>query len=193
MKVKRIIAYFIDIFIVSVISSTLFMLPIFKDNYTTYNNYYNDYIEELKNSGSSDVDSAKLEEFQYNISKSSAPLMIIRVGVIILYFGVLGFLLNGKTLGKKILHLQIKSTEGNLNPALFMIREIIVTGLVFDVISLILLSYCSKSVYLNVSTYIGYANMLVYFLIIGFMIFRDDERGLHDIICKTSVIDTKEK
>ena len=192
MKIKRILAYFIDIFIVTIISSLLFMLPGFKDSYTTYNNYYNDYVDELMNSGSGDYDVDKLDDFQYNISKASMPLMIIRVGVLIIYFGVVGFILNGQTIGKKLLHLRVKAVEGNLNPGLFMLREALVTGFFFEVLSLILLSTLSKGAFLIASTYISYANFFVYFLIIGFLIFRDDERGFHDIICKTQVISTKE-
>lgn len=195
MKLKRIFAYLIDIVIVSFISTLLFMLPCFKSSYTQYSNMNTEYLElaqEIATSGSSDIDENKLLDLQYNMYKTSSTLLIIRLGVIFLYFGVVGFLLKGQTLGKKILGLRIVSVnEENINPGLFMLREVLVINFVPELISLLVLITCSKGLWLEVVNYSNYASYITTFLLVGFMIFRDDERGMHDIICKTKVIDVK--
>lgn len=195
MKLKRIFAYIIDIVIVSFVSSLLFMLPCFKagqEQYMRMNNEYYELVEEITTSGSSDVDEKVLVDLQYNMYKSSSTLLIIRLGVIIFYFGVIGFLFKGQTVGKKILGLRIVSIDNkNINPGLFMLREILVVNLIPELASLLILIICSKGVWLTSVNYLNYVSYITTFLLVGFMIFRDDERGLHDIICKTKVIDVK--
>ena len=125
---------------------------------------------------------------------ATKPLLIIRIGVLILYFGVLAYLLKGQTLGKKILKLQVVPNKGStLNPGLFILRSVIITNLVFETISLILLIYCSKNTYFEYNSLIANLGDLLYIIIIGCIILRDDERGLHDLICNTKVISTKKQ
>jgi len=194
MKIKRIIAFLFDILIVSVISSCIFMLPVFKDKMTSYNNLSTEYMEEMLKSGSSDPNEEELVNKQYDLAKANTTLSIINFGVTFAYFCILAFILNGKTLGKKIFGLQIVPVkEKSLNPGLFVLRQILTTGVLFEIISLIILMNCSKDVWFNAGTYLSYGKMLVYFILLGFMIFRDDERGLHDIICDTKVVSTREK
>ena len=195
MKIKRIFAYLFDILFVSVLSSLIFMLPFFKEDLKTYNNYLDDYSEKIMESGSADLTNDELNDLQYNVSKASSSLIIIRYGLLFLYFGVFAFIMNGKTFGKMIFKLQIVPIDGNknLNPGLFILRQLLVTGFIFEVISLLLLMLTSKSLYMSTSIYVSYASVLVYFLLLGFIIFRDDERGLRDVLCKTKVISTKKE
>lgn len=194
MKIKRVLAYIIDIFIVSIISAAIFMLPIFKNEYNEYNEIYNEYNELLLNSGSSDVSIEQQENFIYNTSKSSQSLMIITSGLLFCYFGILAYILKGQTIGKKIMKIKIVSNnEKELNPNLFILRAILVTNLIPRIISIIALAYLKQSAWLEIENIITIISNTITFLIIGFIIFRDDERGLHDIICNTKVISTNNK
>lgn len=198
MKIKRIFAYVIDVIIVSFISTLVFMLPCFKSSYNNYNQINDEYtklIEEITSSGSASVDEDKIVDIQYNLNKSSSTLLIIRLGCVVLYFGAFGFLSKGQTLGKRIVGLQIVNIDQgkSIHPGLFMLREVLVVNFIPDLISLLVLVTCSKSIWLKVSVYTNYAALLMTFLIVGFMIFRDDERGLHDVICRTKVIDIKKE
>lgn len=192
MKIKRIVAYIIDFFIVSIISSLIFCLPFFNKYNNEYQEITSEYLKLIANSGSEEIDYDIESQLLYDMSKSSQPLSIINCGTIILYFGILSFILNGQTLGKKIMKIKVAPLEGNkLNPNLYMIREIIVTNLIPKILSIIALAFLNKSNWLIAQNIIGYLSNITLFLIIGFMIFRDDERGLHDIICKTNVIEVK--
>lgn len=193
MKIKRLIAYFIDFMIITFISSMIFALPMFKEDYNEYTKVYEEYTTEMTNelnSGSAEVNDEKLLSLNYKVLKSTTKLSIITLTVTIVYFGIIAYLLKGQTLGKKLFKIKVTDLEGNLpNPGLFMLRSIILTNFIPQVVSLFILILASEKTYIDTNVYISYITMLLYFLIVGFIIFRTDERGLHDIICKTKVIE----
>ena len=193
MKIKRTIAYLIDVFIVSFISTLIFQLPVFKADYNRFleiSEEVNSFLIAESTSGSSDVDDEKIIDLQYESNKASVPLFTIRVGLLILYFGVFGYCMKGQTLGKMIFKIRIVPNEGKkLHPGLFMLREGLFTNIIPEVATLVCLILCSKDTCLEISSYISYISLMVTFLCVGFIVFRDDERGLHEIIGKTKMID----
>ncbi len=194
MKFKRLVAYLIDITIISFIASLIMNLPILNTDYEEYQKTITKYTEKIMNSGSEDLTKEDLIDITYNIQVSSQSVSIITIGLLIIYFGVIGFLCKGQTIGKKIMHLQIVSSNENpINPGLFILREIIVTNVIPRVALIIVTMYFTSSTWYNLTSIIGNIEYLIIFIIFGFMIFRDDERGLHDIICKTKVIQTNVK
>lgn len=195
MKLKRITAYILDILFVYFIAAALFMLPIFKNDYKNYMDTTTEYIEYIATLGSGEADRDIELDYVYSISKSSQPLSIITCGLLFLYFGVFAYILKGQTLGKKIMKLKVVPDKGKtLDVNLFMIRAIILTNLLPKIASIIVLTKLSPSNWLIAENIISEISNIITFLILGFMIFRDDERGLHDLICKTKVVESnKEK
>ena len=195
MKLKRIFAYLIDLFIISFLAAFIYsMVPVFADNNEEYEKTVNEYYDLLVNdtSGSADISEEDLINLTYNMQILTKPLLFIRAGLLILYFGVIAYIAKGQTLGKKLLKLQVVSNDGgNLNPGLFILRSIIVTNFIPEIIGLITLIVCSKNTWFEINNVLTNISYLIYFLLLGFMIFRDDERGLHDLIAKTKVISTK--
>lgn len=195
MKLKRITAYILDILFVYFIAAALFMLPIFKNDYKNYMDTTTEYIEYIATLGSGEADRDIELDYVYSISKSSQPLSIITCGLLFLYFGVFAYILKSQTLGKKIMKLKVVPDKGkNLDVNLFMIRAIILTNLLPKIASIIVLTKLSPTNWLIAENIISEISNIITFLILGFMIFRDDERGLHDLICKTKVVESnKEK
>ena len=194
MKIKRISAYLIDTLIVTIISSMIFSLPIFNNYIEDYENVYDDFVRELdyiQNIGSAEYNEERLYDIEYNMISSQKPRQFIDVGLLIIYFGVFAYLADGQTIGKKILKIKVVGVKKQLQPHLFMLRTIILTNFIPNLISLIVLIIGSKETWIATNNIVVYVNYFITFIIIGFMIFREDERGFHDIICDTQVIDLK--
>lgn len=195
MKIKRILAYLIDSFIVMILATLLFSLC-FKNSYNNYLDTsleYFDELEKIEYSGSGDEDLSTLNELLYKTNKSAESLLVLKIGITFIYFGIIAYLLKGQTLGKKIFKIKVVSVDKKeLNPSLFILRSVILTNLIPQIISLLVLMFASQSTWEVITNYIGYLEYIIIFIIIGFVIFRDDERGLHDLIAHTKVISTKE-
>ncbi len=190
MKTKRVFAYIIDIFLISFLASIIFAIAYKDTNYAEYMEKNKMYLDNIKKSGSSDPDNDKLEDIVYDLSKTGTPLSIITLGATVLYFGIISFMFNGKTIGKKIMKIQVVPLKGKkLNPGLYMLREIILTNSLFKLLDIINISLASKSNWLVYNTVLTYAENLVIVVLLGVMIFRTDERSLHDLICQTNVVE----
>lgn len=195
MKLKRIGAYFIDIFVIAIISSLISLIPIFGENEKKNEEFSNYVFDEILGAGSGEINEEEIKDKTYEYEKDTIMSSILSLGVTVAYFGIFGYFYKGQTVGKKVLKIQIvPNNDGEeLNPGLFMLREIIKNNSIFELADLIILSVCSKSLYFSLNSILSTAGDIVLLLIIGTMIFRDDERGLHDVICKTKVIDLKEE
>lgn len=195
MKLKRLMAYVIDIFMVSFIASLIMLLPGLNQNVEDQKDYVTEYYDYIFKStgGSSDIDEEKGIEILYNMEKSAVTLTIVTTGILFLYFGVAAYICNGQTIGKKIFNIKIVPQKGkNLNQGLFILRSILVTQIPIKIASILAIMYCKIDTWYQISSVIGYISNIFMFIMLGFIIFRDDERGLHDLICNTKVISTKE-
>ena len=194
MKLKRIFTYFIDLFFVSLISSTIVMIPIFKYDHVKVEEQTNELYSSILETGSADVDEDILVTGLYNLERSSTSLTAITTFITFIYFGVAAFINNGRTLGKMIMKIKVVPIKGNkLNPGLFILRTLLITSIIPNLINVISIFYLSPNTWYNLTGIISQIQEFFFLIILGFMIFRDDERGLHDLICQTKVIDTKSK
>lgn len=191
MKVKRIIAYFIDFMIISFVSTIIFQI-VFKNSYEEYNEKTEAYMQEIVRLGSSDPTEEFIINSMYDINKAGITLSIIEFGLTILYFGIISYITKGQTLGKKILKLRVVPIKGkNLNPGLYFLREVILTNSIFNFLGIINISLCSASRWYVFNNVITNTKTFITIILLGFLIFREDERSLHDIICQTKVIEEK--
>lgn len=193
MKLKRVFAYLIDLFIVSFVTSLICLLPMFSEAQKGSEEYSQFIIETMKGTGSGELDLDLINEKMYENTKAILPITILRLGVLLLYFGVFAFINGGVTLGKKLMKIKIVSSDDGkeLNPGLFMLREVIKNSVVFEIINIIAVLVLPLSTFIPVTNVVANLEQLVLFIILGVMIFREDERGLHDLIARTKVISTK--
>ena len=195
MKIKRIVAYVLDMIIISIITEVILFIPIFGNTKDVYMETSQEYFNLVLNAstGSSDITEDEEIETMYDMQKSAQTINIITVGCIILYFGVSAYICNGQTLGKKILNLKIVPVKNSeLKPHLFILRTVIITNIIPRIIMIIITAALSMKTWYNVSVYVSQIQYIIMFMILGFIIFREDERGLHDLLCDTKVISTKE-
>lgn len=186
MKVRRILAYFFDMFFVMFISSCIFVLPVFKDSYENYTELSEKVVNSFNDDDKSD---AEIIDLEYDLYKASSNLLIIKLGISFFYFAILGFIFNGRTLGKKLFRLRIiPMGDKYLRPGLYVFRSLLVNNIVLDLISLLSILFGSRNTWLVVNSLTGILSYLISFVLLLVMLFNINGRSLHDYLFKTAVI-----
>jgi uncharacterized RDD family membrane protein YckC len=189
MKIKRVVAYLLDFFLVTFISTLIFYLPIFHKDFEEYNKYSQTEVDIVMGKDEKEYSEDELNTLEYNLNRSMLPVLIINLGMLNIYFGVLQYCFNGQTLGKKLMKIRVVSNEKKkINPSLFMLRSVLVSNSIPSLINILLLLFVSKETWVEYYSYCGLLQSTLTFLMLGFMLFRSDERGLHDLISNTKVI-----
>jgi len=205
---KRVIAYIIDIFLVLFISSVFSNIAIinpYLDEYTSiseeYLNLFNnnvpgetENIEEVMNITSILENETLLENMTYKTSYYGVYLNIICIVISLLYFVVFQYFNDGKTIGKAIFGIKVVTNDMK-KPKItnFLIRSVIIDRIAIDICSVLLIRFASEAVFKEYSYLIdvlAYGIVLASFLL---MIFREDARGLHDLLADTVVINSNWK
>lgn len=189
---KRIVAYIIDILIVTVVVSAISMIPRidpYKKDYEKAYNEYLDIVSDAQNENSVDYKD-RIIELNYDIYKYRVVSNILSVISLVGYFGILQMVMNGQTVGKKVLKIKVVGNNGKkLNFGNYFLRTLILNNIFFTVINMIAV-YILKGSNFYYFTYI--VNMLqstIYMILIIMMVLRKDNRGLHDLLAGTKVID----
>lgn len=198
---KRICAYIIDIVLISFVSSMFASIEFINPKLDEYNQNYEEYRNYVQNitSGNETLDASELlngeeiKDLTYNIASSGVITSEITLIISILYFIVFQYFNNGKTVGKALLKIQVKSNDNKkLKLTQIILRSIVINSLLTSLISIICLLTLSKSSYLTVSNYIQMIDMAIVFVTFGMVMFREDGRGLHDLLAKTIVVPAEE-
>ena len=190
-SLKRIIAFVIDIVIVSLVVSLLNYLPIdpYKDKYQEKYKEYTELIQKNTEEGSQEFKD-EIIEVNYEVYKYRTYSSIISAGALILYFGVLQLVLDGQTLGKKIMKIKVVSNKDKkLNFWSYLIRIVVLNNIWLSLLNVGAVYVVSGVKFYYVTYVIGMISSLVYMLNLIMIMFRNDNRGLHDMIAGTKVID----
>ena len=177
-SLKRIIAFVIDIVIISLIFKAVSVLPI--DPYKEkYNETYKKYTEVIgDNKEVSDENKDEIIELNYEVYKYRTYSTVISASIFVLYFGVLQYALKGQTIGKKIMKLKVVSNSDKDDNIWLSLLN---TGAV----------YIFKGVNFYYVTYvISMLSSLIYMMNLIMIMFRKDNRGLHDFVAGTKVVET---
>ena len=185
-SLKRIIAFVIDIVIVSLVVSLINLLPLdpykdkYKDAYEKYNEVVQKSTEDEKNDYKDEIIELNYEVYKYRTYSS-----MFSATALILYFGVLPLVMNGQTLGKKIMKLRVVSNnEKKLNFWKYLIRIVILNNIWLSLINVGAVYVVSGVKFY----YVTYVISLIYMLNLIMVMFRKDNRGLHDMVAGTKVI-----
>lgn len=212
---KRLIAYIIDIVIVSVVSTLITSNSYINkdynkyidtyDKYQKYSEHYQKNLKELDKSLDDEKTSEKEYEkklnklnnsfdeksidYNYKLIKLSIIPTIISILVILLYFVVIQFYMGGKTLGKKIVKLKVVSNnKKDLTIFNYFLRSLILNGVFFNSMSIVMVLVLSKNNYLIYNEIVYVINYILEMCIVFMMTFDKNNRGLHDYVANTKVI-----
>lgn len=193
---KRVVAYLIDLIIVSVLSSLL--TTVFIGNNVSSLNYTQELLslrEKLEKKEITDEEYTEQSNILIYINaKDTVGMSIIVVGVSLVYYVVLCYYCNGVTLGKRLLELQIVSAnDKKLNIGHFLLRALLVNMILSNITSVVLVTLLNKDTFMTI--YPKVSNVLTIFLLVTlvFIMYREDGRGLHDLAANTKIISTKEE
>ena len=192
---KRVLAYLIDIVIISVISALLtYFIPL-SDEYLAKSGELDSVVENYVSGDiSQDEYLEKINDISYVISRESVVTSIITLAISMTYFVVFAYYYNGQTLGKKVMKLQVISeNKEKANFWQLLIRSSLVDALLMNSISIIIILTLNKASYLKVNDMITTLFGGLYIIIFVMILFRKDARGLHDILAKTRVISLDKK
>ena len=213
---KRVVAYLIDIILVSIVSTLLTSNSFINKDYDkyqdTYHMYeeayeeYNNTLKEIDNEELTDEEYSKkideineeyeliLEDYNYKLVKLSIIPTSISIIILVLYFVLLQYLLKGQTIGKKIMKLQIKSNSNKkLNIFNYTIRCLILNEVLINIVSIVLLLVLNKNGYLIYNQIVYVISYVLEMSIIFMIVFDKNNRGLHDYLSNTKVIELRKK
>lgn len=192
---KRILAYLIDIFIVICIATILTMfIPVSKE-YTNQMNELNAVLEDYSSGDISETEYLeKFNDISYIVNKESVQVSIVSVVLSTIYFVVLAYYMNGQTFGKKIMKIQVVSANSKkLTMNNYLIRSLLVDSILMNAISIVAILFLEKSSYLKVYDVTSTIFGAIYVVIFAMILFRQDGRGLHDLLANTKVISLNDK
>lgn len=186
----RLVAYFIDIILVSIVCSGILYLVPENENYNKYMKEYEqiqtDFIEEKIDA---DEYFNKSMDVVYDIDYNNVIPMIIEVVLIILYFIVFQFYNKGQTFGKKLMKLRVISTkDGDLTINQVAYRVLIINSVLINILIIGSLLFLGRDYYYYASLVLQVIASIIVITTLLMVLFRKDGRGLHDIVAGTKVI-----
>ena len=186
---QRLLAFLLDIFIVSIVASIL-SSPFIKTK--EIEPLQTKYFEVMENYMNQKIDTneytAEIINIQYQLSQLNGIVTIITIIISILYFVVYQLYSNGQTIGKKIFKIKVVSTNKDLSMNQLIFRSFLANNILLDILSMIFVIFSSKSIYFYC---VGLLSILQYvFIIISFfmIIFSKEGLGLHDRLVHTKVV-----
>ena len=191
---RRIGAYIVDIIVITMISSMFVRIEFLNPKYDEYEKAYNEYIDftsEVINNPEK-VNDSNLNDITYNLSKTGLATSIITLVVTTLYFVGFQYINRGQTLGKKLFKIQVVDSENKkLKFYQVLVRALLIDKIATNAISAILISTLSKDTYLTGSQYVELVDMAIMAASFILIMFREDGKGLHDMIAGTKVETSK--
>lgn len=185
---QRFLAYLIDVIIVSIFVSIFatFMTSekyqeLSKQEETVIKSFTDgeitmeEYVEQTKN-------------IEYRMDKENFNLTLLGLGINIGYFIAIQFINKGQTIGKRLMKIRIKKTQGKLEAKDIVIRALIVNSILSTLVSLIAITFANQESYILVKMLITSLESIIVLISAIMILYRKDKLGLHDMITKTEVV-----
>lgn len=186
----RLVAYIIDVTLVSIVCSGILFLFPKNENYSKYLKEYQEVQTNfIDNKIEADEYIHKVADITYDIDYSNVLSMIVEVVLLILYFIVFQFYNKGQTFGKKLMKLRVVNNNGNeLTLNQVTCRALIIDSILINLFMIAALLFSGRNYYYYASLSLQILSGIIIFVTLMMIFFRKDGRGLHDIVTGTKVI-----
>ena len=198
---RRVLAYLLDIMLVSIISSMFASIELLnpylnkqQEITSEYTEKINDYMNDENQIDINEFTSSDfMKDYTYDFSHYSMYESIISLVFTILYFVVFQYYNNGKTVGKALFDIVVVDKEKKkVSIKQLLLRSLVIHSLLTSIISLIGIITLNKESYLTLSYIIAFVEMGIMIACIILFIFREDKRLVHDLFAGTRVISCDE-
>ena len=186
----RLVAYIIDVTLVSIVCSGILFLFLKNENYSKYLKEYQEVQTNfIDNKIEADEYIHKVADITYDIDYSNVLSMIVEVMLLILYFIVFQFYNKGQTFGKKLMKLRVVNNNGNeLTLNQVTCRALIIDSILINLFMIAALLFSGRNYYYYASLSLQLLSGIIIFVTLMMIFFRKDGRGLHDVVTGTKVI-----
>ena len=186
----RLVAYIIDVTLVSIVCSGILFLFPKNENYSKYLKEYQEVQTNfIDNKIEADEYIHKVADITYDIDYSNVLSMIVEVVLLILYFIVFQFYNKGQTFGKKLMKLRVVNNNGNeLTLNQVTCRALIIDSILINLFMIAALLFSGRNYYYYASLSLQILSGIIIFVTLMMIFFRKDGRGLHDAVTGTKVI-----
>lgn len=187
---RRILAFMLDFLLVSMLSGVIAVLVTNEIDYDeTYGRIYNVTKAYSEKELTIDEYNNEVMDINYDINQKTVSVTIVTVAVSILYYIVFAYAFDGQTLGKKIVKIKVVSKSNEkASISSLMIRSMLIDMILVNALNVILILTLSKENYISIYDIVNYASS---FILLGsaiFMMYRDDGKGIHDLVAGTVVV-----
>lgn len=137
-----------------------------------------------------------LEEYQellYDYQKENVLETGVSLALTIAYYVVFQYMNKGQTLGKKLLNIKVvdKTTEKPISILKGLLRSFLIMSILSGILGIIFLYIFNKDTYfMSYSIFLFIEGIFVITSIL-FMLYKKDGRGLHDMMANTIVVKDK--
>ena len=188
---KRVVAFILDILIISIFAGLVAMPFSNADKTKELHNELNKVSEKYiaKEIG---IKKYYFEAtgINYEILRNDGVSSIVSLLFTILYFIVFQFYNKGQTIGKKLMRIKVVSAKGNnLTINNLVLRSLIINTIVFDMVLLFIVFLGKKGIYTYASMSLEIVQYILIITTVFLVIFRKDGRGVHDFLGSTMVVE----
>ena len=191
---RRGIAYIIDIIFISIISILIARINIINPTKDQYLSAYQEYEETINDAEDIRelVQSEKMSDLVYAISKYGRVYTFINAAVLVMYFAVFQKATGGQTLGKRFLKIKVVNKDGEkVRVWSLLLRSLFLYDIISNVSGGIAIGLMNKADYITFNSIVNIVFKMISYATIIVLVFRQDGKGLHDLIAGTKVVDLK--
>ena len=186
---KRLLAYIIDVAILGIV---LFLTNIIipKNNDIKNLNIELDALNEqyLNQEVSFEEYLNDYSEISYELDRQNSIYTVVNIVFVIGYFIVLPYFSKGQTIGKKIFKVKVVKQDGKLTITSLIVRNLIINGLAYLLITLLLLYTLPAYIYFITTSILSIIQLILMIIITIGIIKNNSNLIIHDRLSHTKVV-----
>ena len=195
---KRLLAFILDILIVSLVVTLLSYIPFLNPNRDAYSEKYNELVNVYEQVEKNEISQEEYNEaailISYELYGLNIPTILVDIVCSLLYFGVLPFFMDGQTIGKRLFQLRVVSANDKpLNIVNYLLRAVVLRNILISLALLAVIYFMDASNYYNVYQNVNLVGYIIMYINLFMIVMRQDNRGLHDFVANTKVVFTQEE